>query len=187
MIYICIPTTPERRGRLKELLASIEKHTENVPHCVVTYENDRGGWVPAVYDMLDGIDGYVVLLGSDVVVEKDWLLNLSVAYFRAFPNDDGVAEPFNELHGPTLCQHPFAHSRTIKKYLDPRFVHFFSDNWFTDQARRDGKLIYVPEAKIEHKHFVNKKAPFDKTYETIFNKEVNQKDCELYQKLKLTL
>lgn len=176
MIYICIPTTPERNERTKQLVQSIHENTQNVEHCVVVFENKLGGWVPAVHKMLEGINGYVVLLGSDVIVHKDWLKNLSEAFFKAFPNGDGVAEPFNELQGDKLCQHPMAHSETIKKYLDKRFTHWYSDNLFTLLAQRDGKLIYVPDAKIEHKHFVNGKAEMDETYKTIFNPVTVEKD-----------
>lgn len=184
MIYIIIPTTKDRRPRLKELIESIQEHTQNVRHCIVVYENSDGGWVSAILNAIKDINGYCVLLGSDTIVEKDWLKNLWTAFVKAFPDGTGVAEPYNELHGDKICQHPLAHSSTIRKYLHPGYVHWYSDNEFTDRARADGKLIYVPEARIEHKHFTNGKAQVDETYKIVFNPQTNERDRMLYQKRK---
>lgn len=184
MIYIIIPTTKDRRPRAQQLLESIQEHTQNVQHCVVLYENRDGGWVPAILNAIKGINGYCVLLGSDTIVEKDWLKNLWEGFCRAFPNGDGVAEPYNEIHGDKLCQHPLAHSSTIRKYIYPGYVHWYSDNDFTDQAVRDGKLVYVPEARIQHNHFVNGKAEMDETYKVVFNPKTNEQDRQLYERRK---
>lgn len=187
MIYIIIPTTPERRERANQLIKSIQENTQDVKYSIVVYENNDGGWVPAVYNMLEGINGLVWLLGSDCIVLPDALKTLKNAYQSNFPNQDGICEPFNELHGETLCQHPFGHSDTIKKYLDRRFTHWYSDNWFSLLAKRDNKLVFVPEAKIEHRHFINGKAEVDETYKTIFNKDTIEKDRLLFEQLKQTL
>lgn len=180
MITICVPSTPERHGRLEQLLKSISEHTQDIQHRVLVYENNDGGWVPAVYNLLDGISGYVILLGSDVIVQAGWLSTLYNTFITKFPNGDGVAEPFNEIHGGNLCQHPFAKVETIKKYLYAGYTHQYSDQEFTDRAELDNKLIYVPEAKIQHNHFVNGKAEMDETYKTVFNRQTVQKDQELY-------
>lgn len=169
LIYIVIPTTKERRGRLRELLDSIEENTEGMNYSIVIFENELGGWVPAVHKALSGINGFVVLLGSDIVVKKDWLKILWQEFIRQFTDRDGAAQPFDEINNGRLCQHPLAHSETIKKYLDRDFIHNFSDNYMTILLQREGKYLYVPEAKIEHKHFINKKAEKDKTYEIVFS------------------
>lgn len=168
MIYIVIPTTPERHERLKELLQSIHENTEGMKYRILIYPNWDGGWVPAVHNALEGINGYVVLLGSDIVVKKDWLKNLWEAFIKAFPNKDGAVQPYDEINNGALCQHPLAHSDTIKKYLDKDFIHNFSDNWMTEMLLAEGKYLYVPEAEIEHKHFINKKAQPDETYKKVF-------------------
>lgn len=182
MIYIVIPTTPERRYRTEQLVKSIQENTD-IPYVLCVYENNDGGWVKAVYNAIEGINGLVWLLGSDTIVEKDALKTLYNAYTETFPLQDGICEPFNEMHGETLCQHPFGHSETIKKYLDKRFVHWYSDTYMTLLARKDGKLLYVPEAKIQHNHFVNGKAEVDETYKTIFNPETVEKDRLLFKQL----
>lgn len=184
MITICIPTTPERNGRLMELLQSIHENTKDIQYRVLFYPNEDGGWVKAVHNMLAGINGYVVLLGSDVIVEDHWLRILWDAFIEAFPNGDGAAEPYNEMHGKGLCQHPLAHSNTIKEYLHQGYIHNFSDNEMTERLQKDGKLIYVPEAKIQHNHVMNKKALMDETYKKVLDPKSYTQDRELFFKRK---
>jgi GT2 family glycosyltransferase len=147
---------------------------------VLIYPNWDGGWVPAVHNMLEGIDGFVVLLGSDVVVQKDWLKNLWEGFVAGFPLKNGLAQPFDEINNGKLCQHPLGHSDTIKKYLYKGYTHWYSDNEMTDRAIADDKYVYVPASKIEHKHFINHKAPVDDTYRLVFNRETVEKDKKLY-------
>lgn len=182
MIYICIPTTSERVVETQKLIDSIAEHTKDVQHCVLVYENEDGGWVPAVHNMLSGIDGFVVLLGSDCTVKEGWLSTLWDRFCEVFPDKDGCAQPYDEINNGALCQHPLAHSSVIKKYLHKGYVHNFSDNEMTETLLRDGKYLYVPEAKIEHHHWVNKKAKFDHTYKKIM--ESYERDQQLYTERK---
>lgn len=183
-ITVVIPTTPERREQTMRCVRAVMENS-NYPHKILVYENNDGGWVKAVHNALEGVDGYVALLGSDTVPQKDWLKNLAETFFKTFPNGDGVAEPYNEFnHGGALCQHPLAHSRTIKKYLYKQFVHWYSDNDFTEQVMYDGLYVFVPSAVVEHHHFLNKKAKFDETYKTIFNPETTGKDKLLFERRK---
>ncbi len=183
MIHIVIPTTPDRRKRTQELVDSIRQNTTDIEYEIVVFENELGGWVPAVYEALKDINGFVWLLGSDCIVEKDALKILWDGFINRFPDKDGVAEPYNELHNGTLCQHPLGHRDTILKYLDKRFIHWYSDTWFTMQATKDNKLVYVPEAKIQHNHFINGKAEKDATYEIVFNPDTIAQDRLLFEQL----
>lgn len=183
IIYIVIPTTAERRPLLARLYRSILDNTEG-KYVICVYENFDGGWVPAVHNALEGLsdDALVVLLGSDVVVEKDWLKNLYAAFDERFPNHDGAAQPYDEINNGSLCQHPLAKAGTIRKYLDREFTHNWSDNLMTDKLKYYDKYLYVPEAKIEHKHWANKKAPMDNTYRVIM--ESYTRDKEIYDRKK---
>lgn len=178
MITFCIPTTKDRQGRMRELLRSIEETCEEGTYRVLIYQNNDGGWVPAIHNALDGVEGLVWLLGTDCIVEQGALKALIEAHREGL-----ILEPYNELHGDTLCQHPFGHSSLIKKYLDKRFIHWYSDNFMTLNAQKDGILRYVPEAKIQHNHFVNGKAEMDETYKTIFDPETVKRDRLLFEKL----
>ena len=182
MIYIIIPTTPERRLRTNQLIKSIQEQTSGVKYTISVYENNDGGWVPAIYNAIDGLkdDTLVWILGSDCIVEN----NAVKILLDVYNNVGGVLEPYNELHKDKLCQHPFTTVANIKKYLNKRFIHWYSDNWFTEQAKKDGILTYVPEARIQHNHFVNGRAEVDETYKTIFNPETVERDRQVYEQLK---
>lgn len=181
MIYICIPTTEERRDQTDRLIQSIREHTK-IQHCIVTYENWDGGWVPAIHNLLSGIDGFVILLGSDCTVQAGWLDILWEKFCNAFPNKDGCAQPFDEINNGRLCQHPLGHSKVILEYLSQEYTHNFSDNEMTERLIADNKYLYVPESKIEHLHWINHKAQVDKTYQKIM--ETYAKDKETYLKRK---
>lgn len=179
MIYILIPHTPDRRERLRETIDSIHANTDGIDYCIVTFENDYGGWARSLLNMMDGIHGLAIILESDTVVEEGWLRVLLDNYKQGF-----ILEPYNELHNGTLCQHPFGHTDLLKKYLNPDYFHSFADNEFHDRAVADGVYRYVPESRIEHRHYVNGKAPNDASYQRIYSPEVFEKDRELYQQRK---
>lgn len=181
MIYICVPTTEERRTQTDRLLKSIRENTK-IQHSVVLYENWDGGWVPAVHNMLKGIDGFVVLLGSDVVVKDGWLEILWEKFCEKFPRMDGCAQPYDEINHGALCQHPLGHSATIREYLHEGYIHNFSDNEMTERLIAHDRYLYVPESKIEHLHWVNKKATGDETYKKVM--ESFERDKILYTKRK---
>lgn len=178
MITVLIPTTPDRRTRLQECLTAIWENTTDIEYRVVIFENEIG-WTKAIHKALEGIDGYVVVIGSDVIVKTGWLRTLNNKFFEAFPEGDGVASPYDEFHNGKLITHPFAHSKTLLKYISTEYFHCFSDNELTDRAIADGKYIYVPEAKIDHRHVLNHKADIDDTYRKIYQETIN-KDQETY-------
>jgi len=183
MIYIVIPTTPERRLETARLVQSVRENTMDMKHSILIYENNDGGWVPAVHNALEGINGFVVLLGSDVVVKSGWLSTLWQGFCVAFPNKDGAAQPYDEINGGYLCQHPLAHSDTIKKYLYRGYIHNFSDNEMTDRLLAEFKYCYVPGSLIEHLHWVNGKALKDETYKTIMKSY--EQDRQTYEQRRI--
>ena len=186
-LFIIIPTTPERRERVKETLQSIEDNSKNVNYEVIVYENEDGGWVPAVHNALDKNnikdDDLVWLLGSDCVLEEGCTQILLDTFQRNFPDGEGIVEPWDVFGDGRLSQHPLTKAKYIRKYLDKRFTHWYSDNWFTEQALDDHKLVFANLARIDHKHFLNGKADKDKTYEKIFDQNTIKKDKELYDQL----
>lgn len=180
MVYIVIATTPDRRNNLNTLLESIRQHTQDVPHCVVIYENQDGGWVRALRNAIEGIDGYVQLLGDDVVVQAGWLKTIQDHFFAQFPYGDGVVQPLDEIHGGKLAVHPFLHTKTLHRYGCWKYIHSFFDTELTERAKADGKYLYVPEAKVEHRHWINGKAEKDGTY--TLTDESFQKDLEIFKR-----
>lgn len=181
MISICIPHTPDRRERLQETIDSIHENV-TVPHVICTYENDYEGWAKAVDNMLSTVRGTALVIGSDVIVERGCVEELIKAY--AWSDTAGVVEPYNELHNGKLCQHPFGDSQLIRRYLHTGYKHCFADNEMTERLKAANKYLYVPEAKIEHRHFVNGKAKMDKGYAFSLGSKDYDADRELFTKRK---
>ncbi len=181
-ITIVIPTTPERRPRLQVLLDSIYKNTKTGTYKILIYENLDGGWVKAVHNSLEGIDGLVILLGSDTTVEDGWLEELIRVFWEKFPKGDGIVEPYNEFRGDKTSQHPFGMAETIRRFLYREYIHNFSDDDMTDCLKHYDLYAYAPRAIIRHHHMINGQAEMDETYKTIFNKENWAKDEALYKK-----
>lgn len=181
MISICIPHTPDRRDRLQDTIDSIRENV-SVPHTIVTYENNYIGWAQAVDDMLSCVRGTAFVIGSDVLIEKGCVETLAKAY--AASDTAAVVEPYNELQNGKLCQHPFGDSQLIRRYLHTGYKHCFADNELTERLVKDNKYLYVPEARIDHRHFVNGKAPMDKGYEFSLGEKDYTTDRELFTKRK---
>ena len=182
-MIVAIPHTPDRRGRLQETIASIRNNC-TLPVIIATYENNYDGWAVSVDRLLKPLDDIVLLLGCDVIVEPGCIEKLLEAYAVAFPQSDGVVEPYNELHHGSLVQHPCGHAQTIRKYLHTGYTHCFADNELHERLVLDNKYLYVPEAIIDHKHVVNGKAKMDKGYEFSLDHTAYEKDRELFNKRK---
>lgn len=60
----------------------------------------------------------------------------------------------------------------------PGLRALYADNFYSEYARRRGKLHYLPEVKMLHMHFSNGMAPYDKTYV----KTGTENDKEIYEK-----
>lgn len=179
MLNILIPTTIERRDQLKECIANIEKYAD-IPYEIFTDENNDGGWVKAIHRFCNTHTGLTWVIGTDVRIGEKTLSTMVEAYNKTFPNKDGIVQPYDEFHEGKLAVHPLGDTETLKKYIYDGYIHCFSDNEMTERAMSDGKYLYVPEAYVEHLHFINKKAEEDETYKKIYNKENYEKDRTLY-------
>lgn len=181
LLYILIPTTKSRRERLDKCIASIKEHVKT-PHAIVTYENSRGGFVPAIHDMLKGINGVVWAIGDDTIIETDGVDILWQKYHETYPKHDGVCQPDDcLLHGVVITM-PMCHARILEKFTYKGYLHWGADAEFTDIMKANNKYTYVPEAVINHKHWVNGQATMDETYSK--NNETNDADVELYKQRK---
>lgn len=185
MIYVCIPYTADRKQRLAKVIESLRVST-SIPYTLVTYENDYEGWPKAVHHMLDGIndDAFVFLISTDSIVHAGCLERLVERHVSEFGSGYGLVEPFNELHHLQMAQHPFGQAAMFRKYVHTGYIHCFADTEMSERAIADGKLVFEPEAKIEHQHYVNGKAEMDKGYEFSLNTENMNIDRDLFTKRK---
>ena len=179
MLYICVPTIKSRRDRLEVCVASIKEHVK-IPHCIVTYENERGGFVPAIHDMLKGIDGVVWCIGDDTVVQNDAVDILWRRFHDEYPDLDGVVQPDDGIQHERIITMPMCHSKTMQQFTYKGYNHYYADEEFTWHMREAGKYTYVPEAVVEHAHWLNGKAENDEKYTVSMQK--NDADKELFIK-----
>lgn len=66
--------------------------------------------------------------------------------------------------------------RALGYFFWPKLKHLGCDGFIRDIGEGIDKLFYVPDVRIEHLHFVNKKADFDKdpNYSSIYTKEATE-------------
>ncbi len=183
--YILIPYTPDRRKRLLETMASIWASTdpELTPYSFVLYENKYIGYPNAILDMVEGIDGFVFMGASDIILGPQWLRHLwqtMDAYDRKI-----AVEPYSEIQRGMLVQHPLIHSDLVKKYFHRHYFHYYCDNEMTERLKADALhgvgFVYCPMASMQHNHVVNGKAEWDEGYRVVMDPERNEKDRLMYE------
>jgi len=170
MINILIPTTKDRRARLAEALDMIRANTD-YPYSVTIYENQDGGCVPATHKMLEGLkdETLVCVLNDDMWVTPGWLSALVKAY------KGGLAYPDDGIRGEKLSTIFFCTVKYLKDNYHKGYMHSFADQELFDVAKERGELTYVPESKVNHRHFTRVNVVRDDTYKlqnlTIANDE----------------
>jgi GT2 family glycosyltransferase len=96
-------------------------------------------------------------MNDDMVIQPDCIKILLEAY------DDNVVYPDDGINNGTLATTFLCHSGYIETNLFKGYKHNYSDTEFTERSKILGKLKYVPEAKLIHKHWTTG-APKDETY-----------------------
>ena len=167
MIYICIPTTEERRTRLAKCIESIHKFA-GVPHCILTYENYREGFIAPIHKMLENLNGSTMVwcIGDDTILtEENTLGRLYEAYKLKFGDTKGgVVNPDDGIQHGRIITMPLCTAYTMRKYTYKGYFLNFADNEFTEIMEKQGTYLYVPEVKVDHQHHSAGKAPADETY-----------------------
>ncbi len=183
--YILIPYTPDRRKRVLETVASIWAHTDTelTPHSVVLYENNYIGYPNAILDMVEGIEGFVFMGASDLIMGPKWLETLweKMADFSYAQRRMIAIEPFSEIQRGALAQHPLTHSDVVKKYFHRHYFHYYCDNEMTERLQAIGAFVYCPDALVSHNHFLNGKAQMDEGYKVVLDPARNEKDRLIYE------
>jgi hypothetical protein len=163
MITILIPTTAERRPQLERCIQSIREHTTQ-PYKLMIYENKYEGYVKAIQVLLSEVDGIVWCLNDDVVLKNDALKILTEEFGKRFPQMNGLLQPSDGIQEGNVATLPFCHSAVMRKLTFKGYHHNFADQEFTLIMKELGLFAYIPEAQVEHLHWINNKAPKDMTY-----------------------
>lgn len=182
MIYCLIPSTKERRPRLEKCVEAIHVKMK-YPTAIVTYENEDGctdvGWVRAVHKTLEGINGVVFILGDDAIVEPECIEKLYEAYQALPDKEQWLLQPYEQFHKGELATFPFCHSDILKKYIYKGYKHLYSDTELTLMMKSFGRYLIVPEARVDHQHFLTGTVPMDETYKA--TQSLGNEDAKLFQ------
>lgn len=174
VIYVCIPTTPERRGRLLECLHAI--HLNKFPHVVCIYESKGEGSVKGLLTILKDIDGIVAWLDDDCLISENYLETLYKTLHEKFPALDGAVFGFDQFHGDQLCVRPVCHSKLLKKYVHDGYYNWYTDTEFDICLRSQNKLFCSKEVSTNHVHYLNNPDKMDQTYrDTQSHREEDEK------------
>jgi len=176
-MIILIPTTKERRPRLQKCLEAIWAST--IPCMVVIYENSGGGWVKNIHKMLENINRLCFCIGDDCVIAPD-CLEILLKTYETLPNkEEWLLQPYERFSEGRIAQMPFAHSDILKKYIHKGYFQNYSDTELTEVMKQRGRYLYVPEAKLDHQHFMGG-AEYDETYKLSHDK--GDEDRILFEK-----
>ena len=188
MIYVCIPTTKERRTRLNSCIMSIKDNAGISNYSIVTYENYKEGCQVAVRKMISGLGNrLVIVLNDDMIAGEDFLKNAIKEYLNTFPEMDGLGSlnEGNMFENVAIVQ--MAPAKLLYDYLYKGYFHYRADNEIAEIFKNKGKFLPIKSALIDHVHpdYNPEKMPElnDDTYKNSRNK-LWKKDKEMYKKRK---
>jgi hypothetical protein len=186
MIHILIPTTKQRRERLAKCVESIHENA-GTQVIISTYENYGEGFVTPCHKLLVDLKPETIVwcIGDDTILSEPDTLRRLLDRFNSLPNDV-VVQPDDGIQHGAIITMPLCTAKTmLEKGIYLEFFLNFCDNIFTEVMIKENKYFYCPEIKVDHQHWVNKKAVPDETYaiaQTHF-----AKDQETYYKVKKQL
>ena len=116
-------------------------------------------------------DWDVLLLASDdmVPISEGYAKRVLEAMEMYFPYLDGVIYFNDDYAGQKLCTLPIMGRRLYEQFgyvYEPSYKSFWCDNEQTDLLLAMGRLVYIDEKLIQHRHPAgNTKTPTDELYE----------------------
>ena len=112
---------------------------------------------------------YVMWAADDTVVLTPEWDRLLVEAIEDVPN--GISYPDDLLQGERLPSNGTCFDTSIIRKLGylapPTLLHLYIDNYWKRLGEMLGTLRYCENVKLEHNHYVNKKAPVDSLYESV--------------------
>jgi hypothetical protein len=117
-------------------------------------------------------------------------------YFSSFGWDERLIDGIQNLNGPGfaygddltngsgLCTSWMASIEVVKSLgwmALPGCEHMYIDNAILELGQETGRISYVPEAIIEHRHYLNYPALLDETYLGSNSDEQHERDLRSYR------
>jgi len=118
--------------------------------------------------------GDVLIMGNDdqVFITKAWEVALEQRV-KKYKDDIYVAWFEDGINGSKHCAFPIVSRKWYETlgYFTPGVFKFgYNDTWIFDIGKRVNRTCFIPEVLVEHRHFTNRKAPYDDTYARNRNK-----------------
>jgi hypothetical protein len=177
MLLICIPTTPGRRQRLLNCIQKVQESAD-ADYGILTYENQLGGWTPALREMLKPLnkDQLVVVIGDDCEPQKGWMSLLITSFESTFPDRDGLCQPNDGAWNGGIASYPCATAGYLLKWTYSGYIHAHADEELACVARARNRYCYVPQAIVLHRHYQNTPGiEYDETYKLQENTHIADK------------
>ena len=125
---------------------------------------------------------YLLWAADDTVAQTEGWDEILVDTIRDVPL--GISYPNDLFQGSKLPSNGTCFDIRIPKVLGyiapPTLFHLYMDNFWKLLGEELGTLRYREDVILEHNHFVNKKAPPDKTYMSINSKEMYAADSQAF-------
>jgi hypothetical protein len=141
-----------------------------------------------IIEIYSGYDFYGEVNDDHVYMTSNWdniLINAIVTKGQGW----GLACPADNINDNWYkYRHPSASiiSANVIKALGyfcyPEFHHYHTDKYFRDLFDSINRLFYCPEVLIEHRHWVNNKAPVDDNYRWVYSEEEKRYGNWVYDK-----
>ena len=135
--------------------------------------------IPKIIDKYD----YILWAADDTVAVTHGWDELLIAAIKDVPL--GISYPNDLFQSKRLPSNGTCFDSNIIKVLGyfapPTLFHLYMDNFWKLLGEELGTLRYCDDVILEHNHFVNKKAPLDKTYASINSQQMYSMDSQAYQ------
>jgi hypothetical protein len=153
MVYVCIPTTRERKKRLDDCISAIRSNAGYSNYSIVVYENIGEGYQVAVRKMVSGLgDSLVMVINDDMIVENNFLINSYSAYVEKFPNMDGLGSLNDNNMYVNVAIVPFAPASILYNYIYSGYTHYGGDPELAQIFISKNRFLPIHDAIINHIH-----------------------------------
>ena len=129
-----------------------------------------------IFEAMPDADVYGIIADDVVPMTVHWDNELSQAAYK-----HGVAFCADGMHDGKFATHPFIEGDLVRDYgfiAPDGLKHLYVDNFWFDVGQRDG-IKYLPDVRLEHRHWCNGKAPKD----DIYNHQYAQGDEAVYRRI----
>ena len=82
---------------------------------------------------------------------------------------------------PTMVMMSTNISKELGFFAPPKLIHLYMDNFWKALGQVTGSLTYVPDAIIEHMHYMAGKSQVDAQYQEVNSSEIGNHDAQVFK------